>query len=413
PVITDEFPAANYLSQAFKGGSAISDPVRGAGKATFSSTIPLALGKVDDISLKVNFTNSKINETLTISGLSTYLKGVVPYVDTPPIQDGLGPAFLGRATAVGDYNCDGYDDLAVGMPYASLSQFGINTSQAGAVIIYYGGYTAGSKKTLKMSPAPTLDPALPGKDPQILTFPDLSYHAQFGYSLASRGNLNGDKAGDYTCDDLAVGAPGQSSPDGRDTGNVFLFFGTSQVGLKAPATVATFPQNQESCDGREEGATCAAVRLWPNYSLWPSTAWGGSAYVPSYDANGVDSIRWGAAVSFVGDYNADGYEDLAIGAPNASWDGVSATYANDSGWNPNNVGYVAMYFGSPFGLGQAEVKPGQKFRWIKIYPSVVQANMRFGTSISAGDVDGRHRILYGDSSSSQYVGGSDMVIGAP
>jgi hypothetical protein len=412
PVITSQFLSTGYTSQIYKDGAPISDPVQGSGKATFASTVPLPLGKIDNITLKVHYQDSKINETLTIPNLSTYLKGVVPILDQPPMSTTgvAGPAFMGQATAVGDFNCDGYDDLAVGLPYVSLAQYGVINAQSGAVYIFYGGLSAGGQYVLKTSPAPALAPVVPGKDPQVLTFPDLSLNAQFGYSLASRGNLNGDLNGTYTCDDLIVGAPGQINPKSQNTGNAFVFFGTGNVGLKSPATISAFPENQETCDGRSAGASCTAVRLWPNHDIWPSGAIGGT-YSPSF-SNGSTNIRFGEAVSFIGDFNADGYEDLAIGAPDASWDGVSPLYSGQPGWNPYQVGYVAIYFGSKFGLGldSPTSTASQKFRWVKIFPPIVQPGMRFGASIAGGDIDGRNRVK---DDNGIYVGGGDIVVGAP
>lgn len=413
PTVTAEFPASNYVSQVFINGVAVSDPVRGAGKATLAPTTPFPLGKLDNITLKVRYSDARIDETLTIPNLWTYLKGVVPFVDSPPIQEGLGPAYMGRSVATGDFNCDGYDDLAVGLPYVSLAQYGITQSNAGAIYVFYGGLSSGGRFTLKTSPAPVRDPAQPGKDPQVITFPDLTWDANFGWSMAGRGNLNGDKQGPYSCDDLIVGAPGQTSPDGYRTGNVFVFYGAANVGLKAPATLSAFPQNAETCDGKSAGAICTAVRLWPDYSLWPASALGGQAYSATKTSSGLGGrIRYGESVSYIGDFNADGNEDLAIGAPDAPWDGIPVTYMNNSGWNPERVGYVALYFGNPFGLGYESPTPtaSQKFRWLKVFPPIPQQNMRFGASIAGGDVDGRHRVKRDDG---VLVGGGDFVVGAP
>ena len=90
------------------------------GTLIFSSSVQLDPGPVDNVSLEVNYNDGTINETFVADNLSTYVKGQAPFMDVPPLAtQGSGTAYLGESMASGDFNCDGYEDLAVGMPKAS------------------------------------------------------------------------------------------------------------------------------------------------------------------------------------------------------------------------------------------------------------------------------------------------------
>ncbi|HRO66768.1 MAG TPA: integrin alpha, partial [Pseudobdellovibrionaceae bacterium] len=167
------------------------------------------------------------------------------------------------------------------------------------------------------------------------------------------------------------------------------------------------PVNTESCDGLIEGANCTAVRLTPDMGLIPQALLGGSPF------RSITSIhsRFGEATSFIGDFNADGFDDIAIGAPTSYfWGHVS----NFPGYVRS--GMVAIYFGSQFGLGKENVN-GFDLRFLPVMPPIPEQDMRFGASIHGGaDVDGGYKRLLNKPSSpfhNKLVGGSDLIIGAP
>ncbi len=112
----------------------------------------------------------------------------------------------GQALAAGDFNGDGYDDLAMGAPDEDVGVVG----DAGAVIVEWGGPYG-------------LDPA----GAQLWTEDDanggggVTAGGQFGHALAA-ADFNGDGF-----DDLAVGCPGGDAGVAADVGIVYVLRGTS------------------------------------------------------------------------------------------------------------------------------------------------------------------------------------------
>ena len=167
---------------------------------------------------------------------------------------------FGRALATGDFDDDGYPDLAIGVPGETLAA----DESPGMVVILYGSATG-----LVASGATTLTRAMTGA-----SYETDSPHG-FGTALAA-GDLDGDGY-----DDLAVSAP-RSGILGDDpmrplvNGEVSVFYGTAS-GL-APTGSQTWTQDSTDV---------------------PGTAEGGDAF--------------GSSLA-IGDFDDDGNGDLAIGA---------------------------------------------------------------------------------------------------
>ncbi|MBL7543671.1 MAG: FG-GAP repeat protein [Bdellovibrionaceae bacterium] len=416
-------PDAKHAINFFKTtvlwkGNPISDPLMGQGSIVLSSGANLPLGKITDLSLKVEYQDGNLTESMNVPGLSTFIKGIPLHIEKPSVPSlGSGTSYMGKAVAAGDFNCDGIDDLAIGIPDISLAQLGVKVLSAGAVFVYYSKFNAGTNSYfLNTTGTPSLTPNKPGEDPQIITFDDLALRERFGFSL-STGNLNGDQNGLNSCMDLIVGAPwARNTIAGRTNqhGAAYMFFGSTK-GLSAPSHVADMPSNTSTCNGDLQASICTPVKLFEDPSTVPSALTTGQlTYTYAGNSN---NYQTGYSVAFVGDFNADGFDDVAIGQPQTPFDGVIPGYNTYSGLI-ERVGSVLIFFGSRYGLGYEYPAAGGtpsagdlKVRYLKIFPPVPITGSRFGEAIAGGaDIDGKNKIRLADG---RLAGGGDMVVGAP
>lgn len=175
---------------------------------------------------------------------------------------GTGDEF-GKALAPGDFNNDGFMDLAIGVPGETVS----GAAGAGAVNVLYGssqGLTAVNDQLW------TLDTS------GILGAADAV--DSFGRALAA-ADYNGDGF-----DDLAVGMPDKDIGNATLAGAVTIIFGTS---------------NRLRSAGNQ---------------FWTANASG-----LGNSAGAGDAFGWKIAA---GDFNNDGKSDLAIGIPNKQISGI-------------------------------------------------------------------------------------------
>lgn len=246
-----------------------------------------------------------------------------------PGPAGDGDRF-GWSLAAGDYNGDGFDDLAVGVIGDVVISRPADGSQpllnAGSVNVIYGtvsGLNPGFKSDLWTQEAPEVKDLAEAED-------------MFGWSLA---------AGDFDRDgfhDLLIGAPFEDLSVGN-AGIVHMLPG-SGGGLTDLGSVY-YVQGQQGIpdEGGCTNEACQEVR---------------------------DLFGW--AVS-AGDYNGDGFDDMAVGAPGEDLHGVV------------NAGQVHVLYGSANG----PVKRGSQI-WNQNRPEIVDAaefNDSFGSSLASGDFD--------------------------
>lgn len=227
----------------------------------------------DDVIVSAYFHDSPLDPTMVdVGGLAVYLgspTGLNIHHDWFVISDDSGAGLGWGAATAGDVNGDGFDDVIGGAP-----KYDFGRGEAGRAMVWLG-----SAQGLSATPDWFVDSPDSGAD--------------FGRSVASAGDVNGDGF-----DDIVVGARLHDAPGSRQKqGAAYLYLG--------------------SADG-----------------LSTSAAW--SAFGPSA------SSFFGNYVAGAGDVNGDGYDDVIVGAPLASATDSAATLAE--------AGQVFLYLGGPQGL---------------------------------------------------------------
>jgi hypothetical protein len=239
----------------------------------------------------------------------------------------FGPA--AADTNITDFNGDGYEDLAIGVQDEDIG----SATDAGAVNIIYGSSNGLSAAAVN---------AANGHDDQLWTLdsPGVEGSADggesFGYSVAT-GHFNGDMFSD-----LAIGAPGDSTLG--PGGSVIVIYGSSG-GLSATAA------------GQGDGR---ADQLWSQNS-------------PSIQdtAEGIDAF---GSTLVAGDFNGDGFDDLAIASINESVGTASET------------GAVNVIYGSESGLSASAAVPDQFWHQNSAnIGGIAESSDRFGAALATGD----------------------------
>ena len=178
------------------------------------------------------------------------------------------------ASAAGDVNGDGFDDLIVGAPSNDAGG-----NYAGSAYVIYGH--AGPFSTIDLTGLPSASGFVVQGD-----LPD----DRAGQSVSAAGDVNGDGV-----DDLVIGAP-SARPNGPQSGAAYVIFGT-QMG---PRDV----RNDFNGDGRSD-------ILWRNdngtLTDWLGTANGG--FTPNA-ANALSSVSADWHVVGIGDFSGDHREDI-------------------------------------------------------------------------------------------------------
>lgn len=315
---------------------------------------------------------------------------------------------LGVAQAVGDFNGDGRDDLAIG-EYESLTQ-----QHEGAVHVLYGA--AGGLSTAN-------DVLLKDVDPQTGQS-DREPEDYFGWKLAA-GNFNGD-----AFDDLAIGIPFEDVGFATDAGVVLVVYGSpnglvilgsplAQRWRRGAGGVFNEPETGDlfgyalaagdfDDDGFDDLAIgCPSCDAFTNqlpvntggvHVLFGSILGVTGVDDRYFDQDSSDPIDntpmldacqnndlFGESLA-VGDFDADGVDDLAVGVPRENFGAAT------------DAGAVQVVHGETgFGL---RISGNQLWRESNVVTGgVEESGDRFGSVLAAGDVTGD--------------GVDDLAIGAP
>ncbi|MBI5486038.1 MAG: FG-GAP repeat protein [Deltaproteobacteria bacterium] len=260
--------------------------------------------------------------------------------------------FGARLAAAGDVDRDGYVDLAVGAP-----SYGSGATGEGNVFLFRGG--PGGITGVPMS---------------SLDCPGNQAGAAFGTALAS-GDVNGDG-----WLDLVVGAPAYDGPN-TDEGRAWVYLGTASGLPSSPSITLNCPEDQARAafgagaaladvdgDGFADVLLGAILFDNPTYDHGAVFVFSGGAVGPGIAPTvmlpgpGVyGAPHFGEVIYALGDVDADGMPDVAVGAPRHSETGGSE-------------GAVYVWRGEPVvGLSPSAT-------WTYLRPYGTSAN--FGTAIA-------------------------------
>ena len=302
--------------------------------------------------LSVSAVNAVNTTDSTMKSKSTYIINPFSSPDWIAESDLDSTMFGSSVASAGDVNGDGFADVIVGAPYYSNGE-----DMEGRAYVYHGSASG-------LKPLP------------VWTFESNLVECELGWSVASAGDVNGD---DY--DDVLVASEycGVLDREGR----VYLFLGSAsglsttydwmiQGGVSDESLGRSIASAGDvNKDGYDDIIVGAPWASYPDGHEGRAYVFYGSPSGLPATANWIaeSNVAWtdfGMSVASAGDINDDGYDEVLVGAP---W------YSHGE----NSEGRAFLYYGSPTGLRSAPIHTAESN----------QEDAYMGYSVaSAGDVNG-------------------------
>ena len=341
PGVFTTFPRAHAIATGDFNKDGIADIAIGAPEVDFTPTG--GASRMDAGAVYVIFGKNFANPTVIDAATQPEVR----------IFGATGGDNVGFSLAVKDFNGDGTDDLAVGAPGVDFPATGdAARTNNGAVFIFFGSNSS-TPRTIDLNVANSANVAIFGE----------RSGDRFGSAVAG-----GDVGGGSATSDLLVGAPGSTGPlptSARTNGGAaFLFFGGTPLANTAATTKVI------DLGSTTAGAQTANVKIYGK----------------------IDS-QFGSSLA-IGDLNAGGSADLAIGAPRG--DRPASPSAVDE------TGAVYIIFGGP----NLNPPTGSTVKTFDIETTEqstsiygIDSGDHLGASIAVGDVTGDGTV--------------DLILGAP
>lgn len=275
--------------------------------------------------------------------------GINPNVYTKLENNVANQHFGMYITGGGDFNGDQYADVAVGVPYNGSSP---SASDIGAVYLYYGSPDG------------------------MTTTPNIIYSSRqndyFGSSLDFVKDLNGDGL-----DEIAIGAS-------NGAGYVDVVYGSSWGPdnsfideLTVSGTTGFGSKLADAGDTRDDGGRDLMILAGEEVYIFSSFAGVLSTTPAQIITSPLPGISFGSAIAGGGDVNDDGFDDIAIGAPDYPNPGSNGIPVGTP------IGAILVYSGSASGFSPT---PYETILAPALAPPFT--NLGFGTHIAfGGDID--------------------------
>ena len=350
-------PAAPDWTYDPSGSTDLGWSVAAAGDVNGDGYGDLAFGDAD---------KAYIGMAYVFHGSFSGLGSAPDWTATPPTPGG-GSNFGGAVAGVGDVDGDGYADVVVSAP---------DWGDDGRIWLYYG-----SASGLGTSSGWSYEPGLSGAS------------THFGDDLSEAGDVNGDGYADFL-----VGASGWQDNQSNE-GAAFLFLGsptTPSLDWEIQGDESSTRLGDSTDGGDVDGDGFSDILIGASHRNTAASIpanegavqlFSGSSSGPMPDAASVHADwfqqgpalegQFGYSVDLTGDIDADGFDDVVVGAPY-----YEATLPGE--------GAVFIYTGTPTGPSSSP--------WFWVPGG--QANASFGQAVAiVGDVDGD--------------GYEDILVGAP